>query len=70
MADKTTDESGRIHRHVFDIPTEKHVLLHDESDRLQSEKASAGPTSGKDILRQRACKCGATQTFDLIRKKA
>ena len=47
----------RNHVHKFDQKITKKVLL------------SAGTKSGFDLLKQRKCKCGAVQTYDLERTK-
>lgn len=55
------------HTHDFK-PHTKTVLL--GSYRVEDGKMRYVATNGKDILKQLICKCGATETVDLERKKA
>lgn len=54
------------HQHVFESKEQK-VLLHDEEEKAINADNIDGPTVGYDILKQRKCKCGAIETYDLQR---
>lgn len=57
------------HKHIFDKMVEKKVLLHNEENLLHGDDIAGGPTTGFDILKQRVCKCGAVETYDMERTK-
>ena len=53
------NENSKPHKHDFKL-TEKKILLRD----------GGGVITAKHILKQRKCKCGKVETYDLERVKA
>lgn len=54
------------HVHKFDIPQTKKVPLHNYV--TERGKIVKDLITGADILKQRACICGAVETYSLKRK--